>query len=257
MKYKLIFALVASVTSTAYADFKAPLPEFKNEKQLAGWRAERATEATSQGYTTEEAAFYTGRPYVVSSGGYTFKYRSYKPELARWTSEDPSGFPDGANSYCYINNQTTNSFDFLGLKKVLWLYGNGGDATADNELFALFTQHHTAFKKELTELDKGDPSPRYLSDGDTFDIDRFDALGKLAETIASYDHVYLAAHGAKDANGVYNGGWILGDVEFGASVFKTFKKIEDVYGCNPIDGAVKIDEVVTRFKTPTQTYLRE
>ena len=45
MKHKLTFALVASLTSTAFAEFKAPLPEFKNEKQLAEWRAEKASEA--------------------------------------------------------------------------------------------------------------------------------------------------------------------------------------------------------------------
>ncbi len=97
MKYKLTFALVASLTSTAFAEFKAPLPEFKNEKQLAEWRAEKSAETDAKS-VTQETAFYTGKPYLASSGDYAFKYRSYSPELARWTSEDPSGFPDGANS---------------------------------------------------------------------------------------------------------------------------------------------------------------
>jgi RHS repeat-associated protein len=114
MKYKLTFALVASLTSTAFAAFQAPLPEFKNEKQLAEWRAEKASEATSQGYVAEEAAFYTGRPYLASFGAYAFKYRSYNPELARWTSDDPSGFPDGANQSVYAPNPTSE-FDFMGL----------------------------------------------------------------------------------------------------------------------------------------------
>ncbi len=104
MKTKLTFALVACLTSTAFAEFKAPLPEFKNEKQLAKWRAEQAAEPTSQSYATEETVFYTGKPYLPSSGGYAFKYRSYNPELARWTSEDPSGFPDGANQTIYAPN---------------------------------------------------------------------------------------------------------------------------------------------------------
>jgi hypothetical protein len=69
MKYKLTLALVAALTSTAFAEFKTPLPEFKNEKQLAEWRAEKASEATSQGYVPEEAAFYTSKPYLASSGG--------------------------------------------------------------------------------------------------------------------------------------------------------------------------------------------
>ncbi len=101
MKYKLTFALVAALTSTAFAAFQAPLPEFKNEKQLAEWRAEKASEATGQGYAAEETAFYTGKPFLASSGGYAFRYRSYNPELARWTTEDPSGFPDGANQLVF------------------------------------------------------------------------------------------------------------------------------------------------------------
>ena len=115
MKYKLTFALVASLASTAFAEFKAPLPEFKNEKQLAEWRAEKASEAISQGYAADASAFYTGKPYLASSGGYAFKYRSYDPEVVRWTSEDPSGFPDGVNGHMYVPVPTCG-FDPDGLK---------------------------------------------------------------------------------------------------------------------------------------------
>jgi RHS repeat-associated protein len=117
MKTNLTLAFVAFMTSSAFAGFQAPLPEFKNEKQLAQWRAEKSAEATSQGYAAEEAAFYTGKPYLASSGGYAFKYRSYNPELARWTSEDPSGFPDGANNSKYVDSPTSE-FDFQGLQTV-------------------------------------------------------------------------------------------------------------------------------------------
>jgi RHS repeat-associated protein len=142
MKYKLTFALVASLTSTAFAAFQAPLPEFKNEKQLAEWRAEKASETSSQGYVTEEAAFYTGKPYLPSSGDYAFKYRSYNPEMARWTSEDPSGFPDGANNRLYISGKATYALDADGLKIVstadfytlivqgVWQQTVGGDSKA-------------------------------------------------------------------------------------------------------------------------------
>jgi RHS repeat-associated protein len=117
MKYTLTFALVAFMTSTAFAAFQAPLPEFRNEKQLAEWRAEKASEAASQGYAAEETAFYTGKPYLASTGSYAFKFRSYSPEVARWTSEDPSGFPDGANCSIYVTTPTTG-IDPLGLKTV-------------------------------------------------------------------------------------------------------------------------------------------
>jgi len=114
MKTKLTFALVASLTGTAFAGFQAPLPEFKNQKELAEWCAEKASKATSQSYAAEESAFYTGKPYLTLSSGYAFKYRNYIPALARWTSEDPSGFPDGSNGTNYTPIPTCE-YDYQGL----------------------------------------------------------------------------------------------------------------------------------------------
>ena len=68
------------------------------------WREEQKSRPTSQNYSNEESLFYTGKPYLASSGGYAFKYRSYNPKIARWTSEDPSGFPDGSNNQIYSRN---------------------------------------------------------------------------------------------------------------------------------------------------------
>ncbi len=116
MKYKLAFALVASISGIAHGSMPTVLPEFKNEKQLAEWRKEQAAKASSEALNVD-TAFYTGRPYVESSGNYAFKYRSYNPELARWTSEDPSGFPDGPNIYAYAPVPTWG-IDYEGLKAV-------------------------------------------------------------------------------------------------------------------------------------------
>lgn len=108
MKTKLTLALAAILTSSAFAAMPAKLPEFMNSDQLAKWRAEtdakNAAKAESAPSASDvPAAFYTGKPYIESTGTYAFKYRSYNPELARWTSEDPSGFPDGANNTIYGN----------------------------------------------------------------------------------------------------------------------------------------------------------
>ena len=90
------------------------MPAFKTASQLATWRAEMAAKPTSHGASAEEFAFFTGKPYIDASGGYAFKYRSYNPELARWTSEDPSGFPDGANNQYYAP-PPTSGLDATGL----------------------------------------------------------------------------------------------------------------------------------------------
>ena len=52
--------------------------------------------------------FYTGKPYDADLEAYTFKSRNYDPALARWTSADPSGFPDGANDRIYAPVPTMN-----------------------------------------------------------------------------------------------------------------------------------------------------
>ena len=77
--------------------------------------------------------FYTGKPYDADTETYTFKYRNYDPELNRWTTADPSGFPDGANNQVYAPNPFSE-FDPLGLRTSLgkpslpspsgWSYGD-------------------------------------------------------------------------------------------------------------------------------------
>jgi RHS repeat-associated protein len=80
----------------------APLPQFMNKEQLTQWSASQSAAAkvasSSQDTSTQ---FYTGKPYVADAGGYVFKYRTYNPEMSRWTSADPSGFPDGVNNFTY------------------------------------------------------------------------------------------------------------------------------------------------------------
>ena len=116
MKTKLTLALVALITSSAFAGIPKVLPEFKNAQQLAEWRDEMAAKHKATTTTaTDDHAFYTGKPYIESTGSYAFKYRSYNPELARWTSEDPSGFPDGANATIYAQVPTCQ-LDWQGLE---------------------------------------------------------------------------------------------------------------------------------------------
>jgi RHS repeat-associated protein len=60
--------------------------------------------------------FYTGKPYDADLGAYTFAARNYNPEINRWTTPDPSGFPDGANNQFYAPVPTSD-FDYQGLLK--------------------------------------------------------------------------------------------------------------------------------------------
>jgi RHS repeat-associated protein len=95
------------------------MPDFQTPAQLAKWRADTtaktvAKEAASRPSTVDSSTgFYTGKPYLAESGSYAFKYREYNPETARWTTVDPSGFPDGANNTAY-HAVPTSQFDWQG-----------------------------------------------------------------------------------------------------------------------------------------------
>lgn len=110
----------------------APLPEFKTPEQLAKWRAEQNQKIQSAPSSQEGRVFYTGKPYLAESGSYAFKYREYNPEMGRWTTVDPSGFPDGANNRIY-STDPVNGFDSTGQSWtdadfLYWFYAGGGQS---------------------------------------------------------------------------------------------------------------------------------
>ena len=140
MKTHPIIAVAILAASTLHAagpEHKLPaaLPKFKTPEQLAVWRKEMAHKAKTRARETPgtqkpgtNSAFYTGKPYLSESGTYAYKFRQYDPELNRWTTADPSGFPDGANSFVLGGNPVCG-LDRLGL----WYDSNytATDALAD------------------------------------------------------------------------------------------------------------------------------
>ena len=81
-------------------------------------RAEGAVSSNQQSEIGNHQFFYTGKPYLEETGQYLFLFRHYDPELARWTTADPSGFPDGANNVVYSNSPLTR-LDPTGLELLL------------------------------------------------------------------------------------------------------------------------------------------
>ncbi len=61
----------------------------------------------------DKSAFFTGKPYVEGLGS-VFLFRNYRPELSKWTSSDPLGYPDGWNNLAYCNNKVLDCFDWQG-----------------------------------------------------------------------------------------------------------------------------------------------
>ena len=122
MRRQLIVSMACafSFVLSSMASTMPTLPEFRSQQQLAQWR-ETAAKAAPQSVAAKSTgpAFFTGKPYDAASGNYVFKYRNYNPCLARWTSTDPSGFPDGANNSAYVANNPLGLLDDTGLAQVV------------------------------------------------------------------------------------------------------------------------------------------
>ncbi len=90
-----------------------------------------ASKSTLFGEFSQEKSneqFFTGKP-NIDGIGYSFLFRSYRPELAKWQTSDPLGYPDGFNNFAYCNNGVTKNIDWLGGKTLpvwdtLYLFDN-------------------------------------------------------------------------------------------------------------------------------------
>jgi len=94
--------IVATSSQASHAALQSVLPEFKSKQALQAHAASRQVNKEPLGNV-----FYTGKPYDNTDSSYLFKGRTYNSTLSRWTSTDPSGFPDGANNSIYAPNPLT------------------------------------------------------------------------------------------------------------------------------------------------------
>jgi RHS repeat-associated protein len=77
-----------------------------------GWGKEissTGSNETDRKFCTKERSASIGLDY--------FGFRYYDYDLGRFTTRDPSGYPDGLNNYLYCSNDPVNKIDPLGLKK--------------------------------------------------------------------------------------------------------------------------------------------
>lgn len=84
-------------------------------------------EATAFGEsrTPTAGARFTGKPYDADLDANVFPFRNYRSDTGRWTSADPSGFPDGTNGQGY-SPVPVSALDPLGLSQQT--YGTAGVA---------------------------------------------------------------------------------------------------------------------------------
>ena len=61
--------------------------------------------------------FFTGKPHVAGLG-HAFLLRNYRPDLGKWPTADPLGYPDGLNNFAYVNGRVTSGVDWLGAQEM-------------------------------------------------------------------------------------------------------------------------------------------
>ena len=178
-----------------------PPAKHKTEKAVAkqttsSTTAQAKAEETIPGVAVQSASyFYTGKPYDEDLGGYVFNYRTYSPSIARWTTSDPSGYPDGTNNKIYVNNCVSAFFDANGLegKSIVWLAAYTGASEAD-WLPDLINSKQSEYYQSLQTKDAQNPKPHYLDDGDQFD---YGSIGKPSDLkqFKDYKMIILVCHG--------------------------------------------------------------
>jgi len=123
MKLKRPLLILTALLGVTIATSLAGNPSAKTKAEKTPAKQSSASaKVTSEdaipGADVQPATYcYTGKPYDKDLGGYVFNYRTYSPNTSRWTAADPSGFPDGANSYSYVTNPLVTC-DPLGLYKL-------------------------------------------------------------------------------------------------------------------------------------------
>lgn len=101
-------ATIVAPVNAEKASLPAPSPQFQSSSQLQKQRiAPKAIRiSTTRSDVSNSDIFYTGKISEIDSGGYLFLFRKYNSTIARWTTHDPLGYPDGANSQRYAPSPT-------------------------------------------------------------------------------------------------------------------------------------------------------
>jgi RHS repeat-associated protein len=102
---------------------------------------------------TDLPAAFTGKPLDPATGLYSFPYRIYSPDLARWLSRDPLGMVDGPNVYGYVHNDPTASRDLSGLDADDGAFSGGCGDLLENCVRNEQERHRTRIKRIDTEYD--------------------------------------------------------------------------------------------------------
>ncbi|MDD5350146.1 MAG: hypothetical protein PHQ12_08040 [Chthoniobacteraceae bacterium] len=221
--------------------------------------------------------FYTGKPYDKDLGAYTFNFRNYDPELKRWTTVDPSGFPDGANNRLYVSNNPISIYDDFGLtnKSIAWVFVWADAPNYQDPTHPITAQKQSnAIQAGLTKIfndmtladnTAGDTN-KYLNDNDSFylAVKVAQNLNDVVSLLSQFNEIVLFTHGYYNNNTYtmnFNGSSNLTPTQaFGNTSKIYYATCYDGYSPNGVSGSfgeVGTGPLVAGAQTATKNYLRE
>ena len=105
---------------------------YQEDQRIAG---------TAYGERLEKGRF-TGKPFIKEIDGYIFSNRTYLPELGRWNTFDPLGYPDGKNNFSYftdpnagVDPEGTTQLYIDGVPEDTWVNSNDGKGVFGSPIF--------------------------------------------------------------------------------------------------------------------------
>ena len=116
------------------------------------WGIETATVGTSENvrkFSTKERSELLGIDY--------FGFRCYDPDLGRFLTRDPSGYPDGPNNYLYCMNSPVNKIGPLGVKSqrggyLDWFIAPDSDSLSKSSIDPLNVDSSRVVKSGFTDM---------------------------------------------------------------------------------------------------------
>jgi RHS repeat-associated protein len=114
-----------------------------------------------------------------------YNFRYYNPDIGRWINRDPIGEKGGFNLYVFVQNDTTNKYDYLGLSSQSWGIINW--RTRIRQIIRAFTKgdqspdFNNVFQRLMEEQLRVDPKSDFYGDCQDDMEDIFSALyGEIA-----------------------------------------------------------------------------
>ena len=151
---------------------------------------------------------FTGKP-QIGGLGYAFLFRNYRPNLGKWQTADPLGYPDGLNNLAYVNNHVTDCIDWLGAaEKTVILMQN---FTNSSDIYFKATEYWLDYQENNSNV-------TIITYSSTATLSSINQQLKTNSTISPITNLYIVDHGGS------------GTQQLGSNNSVTASNMNDLFG---------------------------